>query len=489
MSPPWPQRVRTLGNAGGATLVAIDLGAESCRVSLLQWQRDRPRFTIVRRFANAPWDQGRVGLRWNLDHICRELEAGLHSCADRASEGIAGIGVTGWGVDYVRLNSSGRPIEPPFCYRDPRADAAFKAMHAFIPAERLYAKTGVQVQAINTIYQLYADKLSGSPPASWVMLPEYILHWLGAPRVAEYTNATHTALIDPDTRSWSDEIYTAVGLDRSTAPELVPTGAALGPLRQDLRKLPAFASTQLFAPACHDTASAIAGIPPHAGDWAYISSGTWSLVGMVLSESHRAPEAFASNFTNLGAAGGGALFHRGFAGMWLLRQCLNTWENEREWKLEDLIGAARRLPVPDAVLDLEDPAFVSPGDMPARINTQRTQCGLAPFPHGSSAAPLYANLLFHSLASHYRTLIDKIVELTGRRPRRICVVGGGGRNEYLNTLTRDATGLPVERCSVESSTLGNFAVQWARLDQSTGEIFAAHIAARAHDLAQVAVEP
>src|SRR6185437_3628755 len=184
-------------NVSGPTMVAIDLGAESCRVSFLQWRLGAPRIAIVHRFANAPWDRGPAGLRWNLDHICKELEAGLRACAERAPEGVASIGVTGWGVDYVRLNSSGEPTEPPFCYRDPRTTAAVEGVHSIVAADKLYARTGVQVQPINTIYQLYADKLSGSTDAPWVMLPEYILHWLGAPRVAEYTNATHTSLIDP----------------------------------------------------------------------------------------------------------------------------------------------------------------------------------------------------------------------------------------------------------------------------------------------------
>lgn len=476
------------GSPGGPTLVAVDLGAESCRVSLLQWQGGEPRIAIVHRFANAPWDQGRAGLRWNLERIRQELEAGLRSCADRAPEGIAAIGVTGWGVDYVRLNSSGQPIEPPFCYRDARTTAALKAAHALLPAEQLYAKTGVQVQTINTVYQLCADMLAGNAPAPWVMLPEYVLHWLGAPRIAEYTNATHTALINPDTRCWCDEIFFALGLDRSAAPPLVATGTALGPLRADFRSVPAFANTQLIAPACHDTASAVAGIPCPAGEWAYISSGTWSLVGMVLPDSHRTPEAFAANFTNLGAAGGGVLFHCGLAGMWLLRQCLESWKSERAWDVDELVAAARRLPAPDAVLDLDDAAFVSPGDMPARINAQRARRGLALLPQGSAAAPHYANLLFHSLASRYQGLIGRITGLTQRKPERICVVGGGSRNEYLNALTREATGLPVERCSAESSTLGNFAVQWARIDQGSGEVSAAQIAARAHDLAQAGID-
>jgi rhamnulokinase len=475
-------------SAGGPTLVAIDLGAESCRISLLTWHGVQPSIQIVHRFPNAPWDLGPAGLRWNLDHICSELEAGLRLCAQQTREAIDAVGVTGWGVDYVRLTRDGSPIEPPFCYRDPRTQAALRAVHDIIPADRLYAATGVQIQPINTINQLFADKLAAAPPAPWVMVPEYILHWLGAPRVAEYTNATHTALVDPNSRSWSADLFSALGLDHSCASEMVRTGSALGPLRPDLRSLPAFARTQLIAPACHDTASAVAGIPFSGDDWAYISSGTWSLVGMVLSETHRTPEAFTANFTNLGAAGGGVLFHCGLTGMWLLRQCMNTWENERAWNLDELIAAAEQVPLPDAVLDLDDPAFVAPGDMPARINAQRVRHGLPPLPAGCAAAPHYASLLFHSLASRYGVQLRKITQLTQRTPNRICVVGGASRNAYLNALTHAATGLPVERCSTESSTLGNFAVQWARLDQGSDGILAPAIALGARTLANATLD-
>ena len=470
-------------------LVSIDLGAESCRVCLLRRTSEStsPSITMVHRFPNGPWDQGRAGLRWNLEHICHEVETGLRACAANTSEGIASIGVTGWAVDYARLNSAGQPLAPPFCYRDSRTAAAFEAVHAIVPAEQLYAKTGIQIQPINTIYQLYADKLSGSTAAPWILLPEYILHRLGAPRVAEYSNATHTGLFDPDTNSWSHELFSALGLDISLAPPLVATGSALGPLRPDLRELPAFANTQLIAPACHDTASAVAGIPYPGDNWAYISSGTWSLVGTVLSASHRTSDAFASHFTNLGAAGGGVLFHRGIAGMWLLRQCLDKWDEETRWTLSGLIAAAEKIPAPTDVLDLDDPSFLMPGDMPARINDQRTRRGLEPFPSDCSAAPRFANLIFHSLASCYGVALTSIAEFTGRKCERICVVGGGSRNEYLNALIREATGLPVERCAVESSTVGNFAVQMARPNQKSGEISAAQIAKHARELINAAI--
>jgi rhamnulokinase len=475
--------------SAGPSLIAIDLGAESCRVSVLQWSGDQPHITMVRRFANAPQDHGAEGLHWNLDHICVELEAGLRECAELAPEGIAGIGVTGWAVDYVRLNGSGEPIGPPFCYRDPRTRTALEEVHAILPAEKLYALTGVQIQPLNTIYQLFADKRGGANnSARWLNLPEYILHWLGAPRIAEYTNATHTGLIDPERRQWSGAIFEALGLDGAAAPEIVFPGTALGPLRKDLACLPAFAKTQLIAPACHDTASAVAAISPRGpGEWAYISSGTWSLVGTRLEKCLRTPEACARGFTNLGAADGTILFHRGIAGLWLLQQCMNTFSSNYAWSLPQLIAAARILPEPNEALDLDDPAFGPPGDMPAHINEQLRRRDLPVLPDGCEAAPHYANLIFHSLARRYAELLRDVENLTKVRPKRICVAGGGSRNEYLNELTANATGIAVERCAVESSTLGNFAVQWARLEQDRDGVTHEAIAEKATVLAAVEI--
>jgi rhamnulokinase len=475
--------------SGFPALVAIDLGAESCRVSLLRWQGDEARISMVRRFENSPQDYGAAGWRWNLDLICRELEAGLRSCAELAPEGIASIGVTGWAVDYVRLDDSGKPLGLPFCYRDKRNQSAMEEVHGIVAAATLYASTGVQVQPINTIYQLYADRRAGIPDsAAWVNLPEYILYWLGGPRIAEYTNATHTGLVDPETRGWAAEIFEAVRLDLGAAPEIVSPGTMLGQLREDLRCLPSFAETQLIAPACHDTASAIAGIPESPGNWAYISSGTWSLVGMPLAMSLRTADAFARGFTNLGAADGGVLFHRGIPGMWLLRQCMHTWGANRAWSLADLIVAARRLPAPGELLDLDDPALLPPGDMTARINAQRTRRDLEQLPGGCESAPEYANLIFHSLAGRYGSLLSEIEQMTGCRPHHICVVGGGSQNEYLNTLTSQATGLPLQRCAVESSTLGNFALQWARIEQDSGSLSPQLIADKVSALAAVQVD-
>lgn len=468
-------------------LVAIDLGAESCRVCLLHWQNNSPEIRMIHRFGNGPVARGEE-LHWDLTRICGELEVGLRKAADFATEGIDAIGVTGWAVDYVRLDEAGKPLNQPFCYRDRRNLAAMDALHQRVAPGELYARAGAQIQSINTIYQLCADKSTEHANAPWVNLPEYILHWLGGPRVAEFTNATHTGLVDLAIRQWSPELLDQAELDALLAPRLVEAGTLLGNMNEAWRRIPQYAQTQLIAPACHDTASAVAGIPAKAGEWAYISSGTWSLVGTVLAESHRTERACADGFTNLGAAGGNILFHRGMVGMWLLRQCMNRWDEETGWELTELVQEAAKVPAPDVFLDLDDPEFALPGDMPSRINGQRAQKGLAPLPPGCAAAPDYASLIFHSLAHRYSIILKEIREITGKNPQRICVVGGGNRNEMLNSLTARATGLPVERCSVESSTLGNFAVQWARLEEGRDGVSQAAIAKCAGRLAEAPIE-
>lgn len=453
------------------TVVAIDLGAESCRVSLLRWKQGEPEMVPVHRFPNGPVPHGEH-LHWDLDAICAGVEDGLRRAAELAPHGIDSIdsiAVDGWAVDYVRLNHDGQAAAPPFCYRDARTVATAEQAHRRISTQRIYALTGVQPLRINTVYQLYADRLAGDnnalPPAQpWVNLPEYVLHRLGARRVSEYTNATHTGLIDRKTGAWCEEIFAALGLDLAAAPELVPPGTDVGQLRGPLATLPAFRNTRLIAPACHDTASAIAGIAAKHSDWAYISSGTWSLVGAIVP-SHCATEAaLRRNFTNLGAAAGGVCCHTNVNGMWLMQQCLSHWrEQGATLGIDDVIAAAEELDPPNALLDVDDPALLLPGNMPVRINEQRLRNGLATIPESADNAPAFAGLIFHSLAARYATALADLTSITGRRFREVVIVGGGSRNQFLNRLTEQATGLQVSTGHAESSTLGNFAIQLAAL--------------------------
>jgi rhamnulokinase len=447
-------------------LIAVDLGAESCRVSLLRWSDGQPEIQIVHRFANSARSDG-GSLRWDIGAIFQGVEEGLRACAQLAPEGVDAIGVDGWAVDYVRLGPQGEPVGDPFCYRDRRTAEAQKQVHSKISPERLYELTGVQILALNTLYQLHADPVQ-EQSLPWVNVPEYVMHRLGGRRVSEYTNATHTQLLAQrpvaQDEAWCPEIFEAAGLDLSVAPPLVRPGTFIGRLRGPLASLPALRDTTVIAPACHDTASAIAGIPGSGEDWGFISSGTWSLVGCVLDSSCVSDAARKANFSNEGGIGGKICFLKNVNGMWLLRQCIEQWRLQGQaWTVEQLIAACADLAAPDYLLDVDEPDLLLPGDMPARINAQLRRSGKAPIPDGPGMAPAMANLIFHSLAQRYAAVLQDATSITGKDLKRLYVVGGGSKNALLNRLTARATGLEVLPGSTESATVGNFAIQLAAL--------------------------
>jgi rhamnulokinase len=450
-------------------LVAVDLGAESCRVSLLRWQRGHPEITLVHRFPNGPVALGE-GLHWLLDTITSGVDEGLRRCAQLAAEGIRSIAVDGWAVDYVRLERNNQPLAPPFCYRDERTVSSERDLHQLLSPERLYELTGVQPARINTLYQLHADARARlAPGRRWLNLPEYILTRWGAAPFAEFTNATHTGLVDLRTRTWSGEIFAAAQLDIRHAAPLNGPGTRLGKIRGPLADLPALRDTELIAPACHDTASAVAGISAQSEHWAYISCGTWSLIGAPLQHPRATPAALRDGFTNLGAVGGRTLFHKSLNGMWLLKQCMDAWQAAgASLTVEELIAAAEREPAPAALVSVADPELSLIGSMPARINAQLRQHGHAPLDESPTAAPRLAVLLFHSLAAAYADALDQLRLHTGHSPEEIVFVGGGARNHLLCRLTAERTGLPVRRGAPESSTVGNFAVQLAALEAPHG---------------------
>ena len=310
--------------------VAIDLGAESCRVSLLRWVDGKPAVDVIHRIPNGPKHRGDT-LYWPLKQMLAGLEEGLRKAAAAAPEGIASIGVDSWSVDYVRLAPDGSMLCEPFCYRDERTVKSKQAADAIISPFDIYQRTGAYPLNLNTVYQLMADPAAGiDKRAPWVMFPEYILYWLSGRRVGEYTNSTHTGLVNLKTGTWDAELFEMLGLAVEAAPPLAPTGTVLGPITGPLAALDAFRSTQIIAPATHDTASAIAGIAKDLSSAAYISSGTWSLVGTVTQTPVTTRHAFDAGYTNIGAAGGGLLFHSLINSMWVLKQCMDGWAADRE---------------------------------------------------------------------------------------------------------------------------------------------------------------
>jgi len=452
-------------------IVAIDLGAESCRVSLLRWVGDEPRIQLVHRFANHAFETSGA-LRWKMTHILDELHFGLAMCAELAVEGVRSIGVDGWAVDYVRLGRGGTPLAEPFCYRDERTIAAETALHERISAERMREITGIQLLRINTVYQLYADD-SSIHAAPWLNLPEYVLYRLGGRRVAEWTNATHTQMVGLDGQ-WSPEIFEALELSIADVPEIVLPGTDVGQLSGILTLLPGFAETRLIAPCCHDTASAIAAVPDPNDDWAYISSGTWSLVGTTLDAPVNTAEARAANFTNLGGANGQVYFHKNVNGMWLVRQCMEYWSGlGAALDLPSLIEDAEKFNPRTYVLDVDDADLLLSGNMPERINAQLRSRNLAQFSTAPENAAELVSFVFYSLAARYAEVLDDLSRVTGKRVRRLYIFGGGSQNEFLNRLTSEASRLPVLRGEVEGSTIGNFAVQCSVLEADSGRAICA----------------
>ena len=465
--------------------VAIDLGAGSCRVSLAEWDGTVAKVHLVHRFQNGPVERN-GHLYWQLDRLCQGAEEGLRLSAKLLPDGssaINSVGVDGWAVDYVRLDANGRALDDPFCYRDPRTETAMPEVWARVTPDRLYELTGIQFLRFNTLYQLYADRRDGlEPGAAWLNIPEYLLHHLcgvepGA-AVAEYTNATHTQLVDARTRNWCDEIFEKAGLDRSAAPRIATPGTQLGLLRSGVTVLSAYKATRVIAPACHDTGAAVAGIPDANSDWAFISSGTWSLVGAVLDAPCTSAAARRENFTNEGGVGGRIRFLKNVNGMWLLEECLREWQatGGHPWTLPELIAECGRRPAPKTIFNVDAAELILPGHMPSKINRELEKTGHGPVSEGTERAPEMANAIFASLAARYAEVLRALQEVTGRRFRRLYVVGGGSRNSYLNRLIADRTGLEVQRGPVESSTNGNLAIQFASLESGSADVTSADVA-------------
>jgi rhamnulokinase len=447
--------------------IAIDLGAESCRVSLLRWRNGVPIIDLIHRIPNGPVSHG-SSLRWPLDAILAGIDEGLRKAAATAPEGIASLAVDGWAVDYVRLDPQGNPSHQPFCYRDERTVAAKQSADKIISPEEMFRVTGAQPLRINTVYQLIADSIAGEDMrAPWVCLPEYVLHWLGAPRVAEFTNATHTGLVDLATGNWSHELFAALDIPPDTAPPIVSAGTVLGRVQGPLAALDVFHNTELIAPACHDTASAIAGIPVDLDATVYICSGTWSLVGTLVQSPIPTPLALGTRFTNQGAACGNFCFHTNVNGMWLLKQCMDTWAAQGRVIAVDDLTRESAASSATGLIDVDAEHLLLSGNMSQRINRELTTKGFQPIPDIPGNEHLFARVIFESLAARYATAIASLEQLLGRKLNRIHIIGGASRNSLLARLTSQATNLPIECGEPESSTVGNFAVQLAASESAS----------------------
>jgi len=450
--------------------IAIDLGAETCRVSLLRWRDETPAIDLIHRIPNGPVHRG-PSLHWPIETILAGLEEGLRKAAELAPEGIASIAVDGWSVDYARLAPDGQLLREPFCYRDERTVPTKDAADAILPPLKFFERTGVLPHRINTVYQLMADpKDRVDAHAPWAMLPEYVLYWLGGRRVAEYTNASHTGLVDLKTGDWDQNLFRLLHIPFEAAPPIVRAGAIVGCVQGPLAALDAFRETQIVATACHDTAAAIAGIPTSLRSTAYICSGTWSLVGTLTKAPVTTQEALEARYTNLGAATGELCFHTLVNGMWLLKQCMEAWKADgRPWEIEELIAQAASSSFP-GIINVDAEPLLLDSDMPERINHQLWRRRWNTIPDVAGNEPVFARVIFESLAARYASALASLEQMLGRKLERIHILGGASRNKLLTELTAQRTGLPVETGQTESSTIGNLAVQLAASEADGGPL-------------------
>jgi len=441
----------------GRLVAAVDLGASSGRVMVGRVAPNELELTEVHRFSNDPVRLP-DGLHWDLLGLYREVLAGLRE-ATRAADGLVSIGLDSWAIDYGLLDETGSLLGDPFHYRDERTRAAVEAVHEIIQPADLYARNGLQFLPFNTIYQLAAARGSAAFKAARTMLliPDLLGYWLAGVRVAEVTNASTTGLLDVHRRTWDVELIESLAIPPSLFAPLGAPGDVIGPLRDDVRReTGASAETLLTLVGSHDTASAVVGVPAGDASFAYIACGTWSLVGVELEHAVLTEESRQANFTNEGGVDDRMRYLRNVMGLWLLQESLRTWELEgTPEQLPALLIAAGELPAGGPIIDPDDPMFLPPGDMPARIAAACVE-GDKPLP---GTRPALVRCILDSLAVAYGRAVRDAARLAGRSLEVVHLVGGGARNTLLCQLTADACEVPVLAGPVEATALGNVLVQ------------------------------
>jgi rhamnulokinase len=412
---------------------AVDLGASGGRVMRGLVDAGDLRVQEVHRFANGPVPV-RGTLYWDILGLHREVLAGL-----RAVGPVTSIGIDSWAVDYGLLDADGELLGNPVHYRDTRTDKVSHEVVERIGADVLYERNGLQFLPFNTIFQLAAEKRL-APAATMLLIPDLLSYWLTGVLGAEYTNASTTGLLDVRTRRWSTALSQAIDLPASLLPPLRSPGDPAGE----------WEGVPVTAVGSHDTASAVVAVPADGEAFAYISCGTWSLVGVELAEPVLTPASRAANFTNEGGVDGSIRFLRNVMGLWPLQECVREWN----LPLDGLLAEAACLPT-RTVFDVDDPVFLPPGDMPGRLAQWCRAAGL-PVPRTPAET---ARSILDGLAAAHRKAIDEAQTLSGKSVDVVHMVGGGSQNALLCQLTADACGLPVVAGPAEATTIGNVLIQ------------------------------
>ncbi|SDO61126.1 rhamnulokinase [Klenkia soli] len=446
-------------------LAAVDLGASSGRVMVGEVGPGRLELTEVHRFANRPVHVG-GRLHWDVLSLYAGVLDGLRA-AGRTGP-LDGVGIDSWAVDVGLLDGDGELLGNPLHYRDAGHLVGVDRVHAVADAGELYRLNGLQHLPFTTVFQLAARQGSAQLAAARtaLLVPDLVAHWLTGVVAAEVTNASTTGLLDAGTRQWAWPLVDALGLPRELLPPLVSPGDPLGVLTPAvLEQTGLTGSVPVTAVGSHDTASAVVGVPAASDRFAYVSCGTWSLVGVELPAPVLTDDSRAAGFTNELGVDGTVRYLRNVMGLWLLSESIRTWSAAGlPADLAELLSAAARVPAFTAVVDCDDPRFLAPGDMPARIAQLCSETGQTP-PQSQAET---VRCILDSLALAYRRAVRTAVELSGTAVEVVHVVGGGARNTLLMQLTADACGLPVRAGPVEAAALGNVLVQARAAGAVTG---------------------
>ena len=438
--------------------LAIDLGAETGRAILGTLEGGRLTLEELHRFPNTPV-RLLTGLYWDTLRLFHEIRQALSICGRERKLALDGIGIDTWGVDFGLLGSDGALVDDPRHYRDSRTNGMLEKTFAVVPRQEIFAETGIQFMPLNTLYQLHAMRLSGSPALNaatkLLFMPDLFNYWLTGEMRAEVSIASTSQFYNPVKKQWASGLFRRLDLPERILPELMLPGTRLGTLLPEIAESSGLSSNvPVYATACHDTASAVAAVPAEGDGWCYISSGTWSLMGVELDAPVINQQSLALNFTNEVGAGNKIRFLKNIAGLWLLQECRRAWtlaghehNYEELSKLAALAPSARELIDPDA--------FPEPGRMPERIAEYcRARGWQAPDQPGGMT-----RLILESLASTYRKVLNNLEALLSRPINRVHIVGGGSRNQLLNQLAANATGRTIIAGPAEATAAGNILVQ------------------------------
>ena len=437
------------------SFLAFDLGAESGRAILGQLHSGILSLEEIHRFPNGPLECG-GSLHWDVERLWREIRSGLAAVEERK---LSGIGVDTWGVDYALLGENGQLLENPYHYRDARTRGVMAEAFSKIPKEEIYTLTGIQFLPFNTLYQLMATRRD-SPQilraAKWfVTMPDLFHFWLSGTATCEYTNATTTQMLNPLTHQWAPALLDLAGLPASSPAPMVEPGTVIGQIAPHLSRTTSMLGTPVIAPASHDTGSAVAAVSARDGT-AFLSSGTWSLLGTELDAPVLTKESLARNFTNEGGVCGTTRLLKNVMGLWLMQSCRRCWADQGiDCEYEELMGWAEHETPLAHLVDPDNHSFLNPPNM-AQMIDRFCLSTEQPTPRTPGA---YARAILESLAFKYRLVLEDLELVSGRRIEQIRVIGGGSKNRLLNQFTADATGRRVLAGPVEATAIGNIAVQ------------------------------